>query len=441
MTLSKDQLSWLMSSTASRTLIIGTFHDNKAGEHAWHTQRRWEVYEAAHSLGMDGLRLTQPVRVFDDNPAILGLRAKVAALSARRPFLIAYNTGLEGRPSVCLNQILTPVSTESLPPSTHSNDSITINTAQKALFSLSVWDALNFYIIGVDVSLSLSPAIHRKAYQHFAMPHTFQSLSIGSLDEYRALLDDTNLGGISIAQGYKITILPYVRAMSTDAQNIGAINTLIPMRAGCAFDGVGPPPNAFWRNRGREGEVVGVYGENTDWTGMARCIHGRLSPANAIAPNTSALVVGAGVMARAAIYALLQLDVKHIVIYNRTLANALKIAKHFSGITVEAGPTLCPIISTGFGGHASGRHRSVTPADLDIRVIETCEESWFSDLAQPTIVVSCVPASRVGDEPGASFTLPPAWMRSSTGGVVLDLNYRPVMTPLLRQVNDRIHRG
>ena len=146
-------------------------------------------------------------------------------------------------------------------------------------------------------------------------------------------------------------------------------------------------------------------------------------------------------MARAATYALIQLDVKHIVIYNRTLANARKIAKHFSGITVEAGPTLCPFVATGFGGHASGRLCSISPDDLDIRVIESCEADWFSDLVQPTIVVSCVPASRVGDQPGASFTLPPAWMRSNTGGVVLDLNYRPVMTPLLRQVNDHMHRG
>jgi len=441
MGLSKDQLTRLMYSMAVQTHIIGTFHDDMVGANGWQAQRRWEMYETAQSLGMVGLRLTQPTHVFEDNLAVLGFRAKVAALSGIRPFLIAYNTGLEGRPSLYQNRVLTPVSTRLFRSESYGKNSITMDTAQKALFALSMWDAMNYYIIGVDVSQSLSPAIHRKAYQHFAMPHSFEPLSIASLDESRVLLEDAQLGGISIAQGYKITIIPHVRAMSKDAKDIGAINTLIPMRASCAFDGVGPPPNAFWLNRWRGEDVVGLYGENTDWIGMARCIHGGISPANAISPNTSALVVGAGGMARAAIYALIQLDVKHIVIYNRTLANAKNIAKHFGGITVEAGPTPCPIVTTGFCGYSSGPPRSVTPADLDIRVIESREASWFEDLMQPTIVVSCVPTVRVGAEPGADFTVPSAWMRSSTGGVVLDLEYRPVMTPLLRQIHQQMHRG
>lgn len=441
MSLSTEQLRRLISSIAGRTLILGTFHDNMIGANGWQTQRRLEMFETAQSLGMVGLRMTQPVRVFEDNLAVLGFRAKVAALSGRRPFLIAYNTGPEGRPSLYQNQVLTPVSTEISRSEPHSKNDITVDMAQKALFALSLWDAMNFYIIGVDVSQSLSPAIHRKAYQHFAMPHSFEPLSIASLDESQALLEDTQLGGISIAQGYKTTIIPHVRAMSKDAESIGAINTLIPIRAGCAFDGVGPPPDAFWSSRWRGGDVVGLYGENTDWIGMARCIHGGISPANAISSKTSALVVGAGGMARAAIYALIQLDVKHIVIYNRTKANAQDIAKHFSSITVEAGSTPCPIVTTGFCGYSSGRPRSINPADLDIRVIESRDADWFDDLAQPTIVVCCVPTVRVGDQPGAEFTLPLAWMQSSTGGAVLDLEYRPVMTPLLRQIHQQMHRG
>lgn len=441
MSLSKEQQSQILSTIVGQTLIVGTFHDATAGANEWQAQRRLEMYEAAQSLGMVGLRLTQPACSFEDNLAVLGFRAKVATMPGRRAFLIAYNTGLEGRPSLYLNQVLTPVTTEPLRSDLCGNNDITIEMAQKALFSLSIWDALNFYIIGLDVSQSLSPAIHHKAYRHFSMPHSFKPLSIKSLDESQSLLEDANLGGISIAQGYKITIIPHVRAMSIDARNIGAINTLIPMRAGCVFDGIGSPPNAFWFNRWRRGKVVGLYGENTDWIGMARYAHSRLSPANAIGAKTSALVVGAGGMARAAIYALIQLDVKHIVIHNRTVANAQRIARHFSSITVEAGPTPCPIVTTGFCGYSSGRPRSVTPENSDIRVIESREANWFSDLAQPTIVISCVPASRVGDQPGADFTLPPAWMRSNTGGVVLDLNYRPVMTPLLRQVHQQMHRG
>jgi shikimate 5-dehydrogenase len=440
MRLPRDQLASLVSNMSGRTLIVGNFHDD-SNTSGWETEQRWDLYETASSLGMAGLRLTQPARSYNDNMAVLGFKAKAAAMHQKMPFLVAYNTGPEGRPSQFLNQVLTPVAVDGLSIGSAWDTPININAAQTALFALSVWDAMKFYIIGLDVTYALSPTVHRIAYEYFSMPHTFESLSIASLPEARVLLQERHLGGISLAQGFKLTVFSEVRAFSTHARDIGAINTLIPMRAGGDFDGVGPPPKAFWLNRGRAGDVVGLYGDNTDWIGMARCIYSRISPANAITSKTSALVVGAGGMARAAIYALIQLDVKHIVIYNRTIANAEKIADHFRSIKVKRAVSHSALLATGIPGHDVHHRRMQSSTKLDIRVMKSREEEWFSDMCQPTIIISCLPPSSVGGQSEADFTLPPAWMRSSTGGVVLDLNYQPLITCLLQQVWQLVHRG
>ncbi len=226
--------------------------------------------------------------------------------------------------------------------------------------------------------------------------------------------------------------------MSIHARQIGAINTVIPMRT--AFDGVGPPPAEFWKDRCRAGPVVGLYGDNTDWVGIARSILPNLSPANAITAKTSALIIGAGCMARAALYALIQLGVRHVAIYNRTVPNAVRLAQYFNELEMSTDSTQnIELILTGSGIQLSGHN--IAPKVREVRVLESRECRWYSDISQPTIVISCVPVPHASQANGWYFTLPPGWMQSPTGGVVLDLNYRPHLTPLLRQARQQMQRG
>jgi shikimate 5-dehydrogenase/shikimate kinase len=395
--------------------IIGTYHDYEPGSDGWSAKNRWEILEQATTIsGLDGIRLTQVANSIEDNSAAIAFKV-VASRSGPRQPLIAYNTGPLGRWSRCENEILTPVAT---PSSKYSDSELSIQSIQNALYSSFIYERRNFYLLGRDMSTCRVPHLHRAAYRFFGLPHSAHSQSIDSL---RDLPNDELLGGASILNpGYKMCTLPFISSFSEHAKNIGAINTIIPIR-GQSFKGVATPPPDFWRQRNTPNKVVGLYGENTDWLSISECIRRNLSPANAITRNTAALVIGAGGMAHAALYALLQMGIRNVVIYNRTLSNAHTLANRFHKLEMSqdtSGDNLQP----------------------NIRILDSLQTDWDSDLAQPTVVISCVPATGLGCT-NTSFILPLQWMKSSTGGVVLELSYRPVVTPLLNQIREHAMRG
>lgn len=108
-------------------------------------------------------------------------------------------------------------------------------------------------------------------------------------------------------------------------------------------------------------------------------------------------------MARAGIYSMIHLGVQNIFIWNRTVANAEKLAQHYMRLKLNA-----------FGG--SG------PSSYQIHVLESLQDSWPANYKQPTIVCSGIPAHKIGDQPAPNFQLPPQWIESPTGGVVVDVS-------------------
>ena len=419
--------------------LIGDYHDDDPGMDGWSTQKRWSIFLKARDLGLHGLRLTQVALSSDDNRAATHFVVQASRTPGQKPFVIAYNTALLGRPSLCFNRTLTPITTtdlqNQLPDKEDSlmlDTPITIQQSQAALYASFVFDARKYFIIGFDVSYSLSPIAHNAAHQFFGMPHRLHTRSMPSLDRFDELMNDPKFGGGSIAQGYKLSILSRVSAMSDHAQTIGAINTLIPIRA--SWDYTKPATAEFWAARNRSGPVLGLYGDNTDWVGLSRCVAQNLSPANVVTARTTALIVGAGGMARAAFYALVRMGVRQIVLFNRTLSHAAALAQHFSDLGLTA-------------AWDSKQHRSSSenetglPVKPQVRLLESLNSPWFPDIAQPNIIIACIPASPAAGQPVPNFTLPQEWMMSQTGGVVLDLNYRPLVTPLLRQVRARSEKG
>lgn len=131
----------------------------------------------------------------------------------------------------------------------------------------------------------------------------------------------------------------------------------------------------------------GLRGDNTDWLGIRDCAR----RAGAVSPQVG-VCVGAGGSARAAMWALRGLGVESLYIWNRTHEKAEQLAGEFGGTAVRDLSTL------------SGR------AD---------------------VVVSNVPGEAQGDVPAQlSPSLGP-------GTVVIDMAYKPRVTPLLRAAADR----
>ncbi len=74
-------------------------------------------------------------------------------------------------------------------------------------------------------------------------------------------------------------------------------------------------------------------------------------------------------------------------------------------------------------------------------IIREREEPWPADFRLPTMIVSCIPTHSIGDSPAPNFTLPPRWMDSSTGGVIVELAYKSLNTPLLDQSRREAHKS
>lgn len=414
----RDALIQQVVGLRSATGIIGHLHDSAPGPHGWQNPERRKQIDRATSLGCQFVRLTQLGVSKSDNSELEQFISR-AKTSGNR--IIAYNTGPLGKTSCCFNNLFTPVRPKRPLSSAHSSSRtndfsamITVSEAQSALFSSFVYDRLKMYIIGNDVSASLAPLVYHVSLEHLNIPHEFAARSAASPEEILPLFHDESFGGASIAQGLKVAMLPHAHCLSQSAKIIGAINTLIPIR--CQWltgaDGETSLPLTFWRDRNRAGPVRGFYGANTDWVGMYRCITKRLSPVNAISPRTTGLVIGAGGMARAAVYAMIQMGVRHIFVHNRTVSRASDLADHFNTLLLDRDNKGLPILAT----MTSPRRRST----FKVHVIETVDQTWPDGFAQPTVVISCIRAR--GSQQPPQFTMPIHWLKSPHGGVVVDVS-------------------
>ncbi|KAK3072431.1 hypothetical protein LTS18_014638 [Coniosporium uncinatum] len=268
-------------------------------------------------------------------------------------------------------------------------------------------------IIGSNTGYSLSPAMHNAAYKACGMPHNYSIHQALSLNELHKLVEDPHYGGSSVTLPFKVEVIALTHSLSSHARTIGAINTLIPVR-NLRPDGSIPDELSLFRERNRAGPVKALYGENTDWIGIKACLRRGLSPANAVGPKTSAIVIGAGGMARAAIYALIKMGVPNILIHNRTVTRAEELADHYRRVVARSGepspgPSSTPVSSS----------RQDTNAVF--YVLHSRDDGWPERFRQATIVVSCVPTHAIGNNPPSNFTLPETWMKSMTGGVVLEV--------------------
>ncbi|TKA63392.1 hypothetical protein B0A55_10474 [Friedmanniomyces simplex] len=408
-----------------RTLVIGLLHAKETPLSGWHDTTFLRAYQRGDKLGCSVVKITMPARNIGDNLAVQsflehGDRLK---LSAR---LTAYNNGACGRMSMCYNRILTPVRppSSSAVPSNDSNALITSKDIFTALFSAFVYEPLHYIIYGANVSYSLSPAMHNAAYTACGMPHTYGQHSSDTLDDFQRLAREPYFGGAAVVQPYKTGVLPLLSGLSSHASVIGSVNTILPIRE-LGEDGSIPDQLSLLSQMNRSGPVKALYGDNTDWIGIRAVLRRGLSPANTVRPQSTALVCGAGGQARSAVYAMLSLGVQKIFICNRTVDNARAVAGHYNRLIESQGISV------------------LSPADAAqcrIRVLESFASPWPKEYRQPSMIVSSIPTQAADGTP-TNFTLPDAWLGSPTGGILIELAYRPMLTPIVKQMRAQARRG
>lgn len=408
------------------TRIIGQYAARQSAPQTWDDVEFVRLYKRATELGCDMVRLSQPAASMEDNFAVQRFRHRIFTLPGPHLPLIAYNTGPLGRLSCCFNPILTPVTHESLASHQYQNYSplITVREAQEALFSSFALDPMHFTVFGANVSYSLSPAMHNTAYKVCGMPHEYRCHQSPTLRGVNELVEDPNFGGSSVSLPYKTEIIPLLHSMSPHARIIGAVNTLIPIRKLEDLD-VPAGKSGAYLEKSRAGPIRALHGDNTDWIGICNCIRRGLSPANAVRPSSTGLVIGAGGMARAAIYSMIHLGVQNIFVHNRTIENAEKLAQHYNRLDLNFNNFDQP-------------QCFVKPK---VHVVQSLQDPWPNHFKPPTIIVSGIPAHSIGGQPAPNFKLPSHWIESPTGGVVVDLAYKPLTTPLIKQMRSLSHRG
>ncbi|CAK7218553.1 hypothetical protein SCUCBS95973_003527 [Sporothrix curviconia] len=431
-----------------RTNIIGNFWYPGLTAPRWSSSILVQEYERAKALGCNVVRIVCFCTGGSAADEPVKFKARIAQIVPDpKPPLVTYDYSLLGIRLPLQGRIMNPVKHPDMPNRRdHIASVATSKSAMQMQFQRGVADALQFYTIGSRISYSMSPALHTAAYAFCGMSHTFHSAECSTLDDLQRLFLSTTspgnptFGGATLASPFKVAIRPYLELESQHAAALGAVNVILPMR--------GQPDTLIEhvKARNKAGKCSEFYGDNTDWSSIYKCIQRALSPRNVVQPSrTTALVIGAGGMARAAIYSLIRLGCRHIFIYNRTPQNAEDVATHFNNWAAQSqGQTSAAAAATASGMStpttiANGASPAVAGNINNnnnklCHVLGSMSDPWPAEFQQPTMIVSCVPALNTDGSPAAAFEMPRQWLNSPTGGVVVELAYDPLITPLVAQM-------
>ncbi len=170
-------------------------------------------------------------------------------------------------------------------------------------------------VIGDPIAHSLSPDMHNAAISVLEADYCYVAFHVlpngveSALQGMRAL----QIRGLNVTLPHKTAVMAHLDRISEEALAVGAVNTI-------SFN---------------DGELVG---HNTDVYGLATALE--RTAGLAVLPE-HCVILGAGGVARAAVYALAtQNEVRRVSILNRTVARAEALARNMeriTGKTIDAG--------------------------------------------------------------------------------------------------------
>lgn len=85
----------------------------------------------------------------------------------------------------------------------------------------------HYGLIGKSLSHSFSKAFFDKKFKDEGIDATYSNFELKSLKDFKQLIAENDLTGLNVTIPYKTEIIPYLDAVSADAQAIGAVNTIL----------------------------------------------------------------------------------------------------------------------------------------------------------------------------------------------------------------------
>jgi len=229
-------------------------------------------------------------------------------------------------------------------------------------------------IIGYPIAHSISPIFQQAALDHCGIDATYQAYEVAPDDVGRFVNDLRRDGawGINVTVPHKEAVIPHLDEVDDWATAAGAVNTIV----------------------NRDGRLTG---HNTDGLGFLRALQ---DEGGFVPEGSRVLILGAGGAARGVVLALSRAKVATLIIANRTLERAQRLADL---------------------AHSADTEGIAIP--LDGR--DLTEAAGAADL-----IVNCttIGMSHGPDEAGSPL---PAESITSTV-LVNDLVYNPLETPLLK---------
>jgi shikimate dehydrogenase len=155
-------------------------------------------------------------------------------------------------------------------------------------------------IIGWPVTHSLSPAMHNAAFTALGLDMAYVPLPVAGPDVEAAVKGLRSLGfrGANVTMPHKAAVVPFLDHVAEDARLIAAVNTIVVDDGGV------------------------LRGYNTDVGGFVAALRDEVAEPLV---GASALVVGAGGVARAAVLGLLRVGVRRCTVVNRTMSRAAEL--------------------------------------------------------------------------------------------------------------------
>lgn len=374
-----DQLRHMQGNS----LFLGTYNSNC--DEFWAIQktigkvRCLDIIDLTNDLQISMVRVTSTARCVSDNYKIQTF-LEYCMKKYPETTVSAYNQGTNGKISKILNKVLTPVCSPSADPLQGELTSYALNQSR---FSCFLQPTLRFFAVGRSDSSILYQFVYRLVFEKLGLSYFFKILEDVSIDE---LLKSPDFGGAILATPIEIKANEFAGKSSAHAAEIGLVDSIIAERS---LD----DPSKFL-----------LRGENADCLAIKVYISDNVAPINAVSHNKSVLVIGSGFKSRAAIYSLMKLGYKNILLYS-----PMSIARQ-----TEKDVSL---------SHNLDSSRKLDSHNLLAKITIITEEQFQNgilpdDLLYPTIIINCMSDEDVPID--GQVKLSANWLKSPSGGIFLD---------------------